>query len=136
MKTTTQIIHQLPYSLHDMSVTGFEMSEKELKLQITGLVHIASPCRQVEGSVRFRGVDWDFCWAYVLDFIGNEGRFTGEKMSLRHFIENWNNMRLDIIDETYSWHKARLSGWLAVGDGLKECVLEISYEQSMDYIEF
>ena len=136
MKITTQNLAQLPYSLHDMSVIGFELHENELTLQLDGLVKIASPCEQVKGSVRFCGIDWDFCWVYVLNFIGNEGTFTGEKMTLRHFMEQWSKMRFDIIDETYSWHKARLGGWLSVGDTLKECVLEISYDRKMEYIEY
>ncbi len=136
MKITTQELLNLPYSLHDMSVTDFSVDDITLTFELSSLLRMGNPCEQVDGSIRFRNVDWDFCFVYILNFIGNEGSFTGEKMSLNTFIKNWNNMRFDIIDETYNWQKARFSGWLSVGEELKECVLEISFIDGIDYIEY
>ncbi len=136
MKITSQKLFDLPYSLHDMSVNGFSFDDTTLTLELSSLLRMGEPCQQVEGCVRFRGVDWDFCFAYVLDILSNEGCFHGEKRSLRTFIENWEAMRLDLIDETYNWHKARFAGWLSVGDEMKECILEVSFREGLDYIEY
>ncbi len=136
MKITTQKLPDLPYSLHDMSVTNFLVDDTTLTFQLSALIRIAESCQQVNGCIRFRKVDWDFCFVYILDFLGNEGSFSGEKMSLNTFIKKWDNMHFDIIDETYNWHIARFSGWLSIGEELKECVLEISFIEGMDYIEY
>lgn len=135
MITTKFPTLDLPYSLHDMQICCFEAREKDLIMHINGMVKLSSPCKQVEGQIIFHQIDWDFCCAYILDFCGNEGTFTGEKMSLQTFMERHPSFHLSLIDETYGYHQARYYGWLSEGEKLKECSLEISYTEA-EYREF
>lgn len=53
----------------------------------SGLVETSYPYRQVEGSIEFHGVQWDFCYIYCLGIDGNVGTFIGKKMHLKDFVE-------------------------------------------------
>lgn len=136
MKTTIRDnVTHLPYSLHDMSVTGFEVEGDRLVLQFAnGFVKIGDPCEQINGSIAFQQVDWDFCYAYVLDFCGNAGSFTGSKASLADFIAQNKNVLFEIADETYGYNQSKFSGYLSVARSLKECTLEIYHLGDMQYV--
>lgn len=125
-----------PYSLHDMCVSALEPAGDTLHLRTqSGLVKTGDPCRQVEGHVVFRGVRWDFCYVYLLDSPGNEGPFTGEKMFLKDFIARNSQPWLTIIDESYGYNSTKYAGFMMMGDGFWECMLEIYHEGDMVFVE-
>jgi len=137
MKTTLyHFIDTLPYSLHDMTVTGIHAEGNTLTLWFkNGIVKIADPCRQTgRAAVQFTQVDWDFCYAYVLDFCGNEGEFTGRKLFLRKFAEDFSSMSLELIDQRHNHCGASFSGHLSAGESLKECTMEIYYQGDVLYL--
>lgn len=88
MKTTIRSnIKNLPYSLHDMCVTEMRILDDGLHMSFqNGFVSTTEPYEQIEGSVQFHHVDWDFCYVYILDFCDNIGSFTGRKQFLIDFI--------------------------------------------------
>lgn len=135
MTTARKNIDALPYSLHDMSVTGFTAAGDTLSMSFEhGFVRIGAPCVQVEGNIEFTGVDWDFCCAYILDICANEGRFTGCKLSFADFMASFIDARFEIADETYGYNRSRFTGYLSAGGSLKECVLELYHSGDMVYI--
>lgn len=126
----------LPYSLHDMSVSGFKFENDMLIIYFeNGFVKVGEPCVQVDGYIEFNGVDLDFCFAYILDICSDSGKFTGEKLSLSDFILKYRDMNFEICDETYGFNQSKFSGYLSVEDTLKECVLEIYHTGDMIYTE-
>lgn len=134
-RTPRDNIDGLPYSLHDMRVTRLRVDGDELAMEFeSGFVRTAPPCVNVNGEICFHSVDWDFCYAYVLDFCGNEGSFTGRKQPLAGFAAENHGLSFEIIDETYGCNKSRFAGWLSSGDGFKECVIEIYHLGSMEYL--
>ena len=87
MKQTIRNNITPPYTLHDMNVFAFEVSENDIIMKTqSGLVETTSPCRQVDGYVEFHDVEWDFSYAYLLGVTGNTGTFTGEKMFLKETV--------------------------------------------------
>lgn len=169
-KVTRKNVIDLPYSLHDGVVTGFEVlagSEKlnecekqngfeipngcenlneceiprdKLLLEFEhGFVSTLEPYMQVEGKIEFAKVDWDFSFAYIIEFpdgslCGNQGNFTGHKMELLDFIQQNKELRFEIIDETYGYNTTKLDGYLWGDTKIKECRLEIYHLGDMSYI--
>lgn len=126
---------QPPYSLHDMHIIALEADSDTLTLHFQyGFVETTPPWRQVDGSIRFLGVDWDFCYAYRFTTTGNEGSFTGEKMFLHKFAENFCSAGFSVMDETYGFHQTKLSGHLLTDGQIQECILDIYHTGDMQYL--
>jgi len=126
---------QLPYSLHDMHIIGIDADGDILTLHFQyGFVETTPPWRQVDGSIRFLGVDWDFCYVYRFSTTGNEGRFTGEKQFLHKFVENFHNSGFSVIDETYGFNQSKLAGYLLQSGETQECIIEIYHTGDMQYL--
>lgn len=125
----------LPYSLHDQRVTGMALHENTLTFRFAGgFWKVDPPCGRVNGSIEFSDVDPEFCTAYVLDFCGNEGRFTGEKFYLTDYIARYGEIPLEIVDETYQYNHAKFSGYLCKGESMIECLVEVYFAGEMRYI--
>ena len=87
MKSTIRSNIHPPYSLHDRHIIDFDVEGDDVIMRSeTGLVETTPPYGQPDGYVVFHGVRWDFSYVYLLDFTGNVGTFTGEKMFLKDFI--------------------------------------------------
>lgn len=134
-ETYRQDIH-VPFSLHDMNVTAIEVTGNDMIIRTsTGLIHTSQPCRQIEGYVEINEVQWDFSYAYLLDFSGNEGTFTGEKMFLKDFIERFRPLGFTVMDETYGFNMTKFSGYLIDDDRFLECMIEICHEGFMIFVD-
>ena len=135
MKRTIRENIIAPYSLHDMNVISFEIEGDNLIMRTqSGMIKCGGEYSQPEGYVEFQKVDWDFCYAYVLDTTANEATFTGEKMFLQKFISEFQNAGFSIIDETYGYNQTKYSGWLSKGSTVKECVIEIYHMGNMIFV--
>lgn len=132
-------IINLPYSLHDGAVIGLEAEEDKLLMKFQyGFIETIEPFKQISGNVKFEGIDWDFSFVYFFEYqdvlCGNAGHFTGKKMSLQEFISQYNNIKFDIMDETYGYNMSKFSGYLTDRDSIKECIIEIYHMGDMSYI--
>lgn len=137
-RTIRKNMTDLPYSLHDARVIGFEVNENILQMKFqSGFVCMVAPFKQVEGFVEFEKIDWD-SYVYLLEYqevlCGNLGSLTGKKMELREFINEFDNASFDIIDETYGYNLSKFSGYLSTQDSLKECIIELYHWGDMSYI--
>lgn len=133
-RTMRNNITGLPYSLHDMQVMEMLADGNELVFKFEhGFVKLADPCIQVMGELHFHDVDWDFCYAYTLDFCGSTGPFTGCKQFLRDFIAADQSVQFEIMDETYGYNASKFAGYLFADSGLKECIIEIYHRGAMEY---
>ena len=92
-----------------MNVTSFEIVDNDVVMRTqSGIVETAVPFRQLDGYVEFHNVQWEFSYVYLLGVTGNVGKFNGEKMFLKDFIEKYKHFGFSIMDET-SCVCARLS---------------------------
>ncbi len=136
MKRTIHRHTDAAYSLHDMVVTAFEIKNQDVFMRTqSGMVRTTPPFDQTDGYVEFHQVDWAFSYIYIFDFVGNAGKFLGEKMFLKDFIENTEQFYLTIMDETYGYHMTKYSGYLSLGQNLCECIVELSHEGDMIFAE-
>ena len=125
-----------PYSLHDMNVIAFEVEEDTVVMRTqSGMIKTEGLSSQVDGYVVFEKVRWDYSYVYLLDFTGNIGTFTGEKMFLYDFIEMFQNAGFSVMDETFGFNQSRFTGYLSMNSTVKECSIEIYHEGAMIYVE-
>ena len=135
MKRTIRDNMNTPYSLHDMNVFEFEVSGKDIIMKTqSGIVETSSLAKQVEGYVEFHNVQWDFSYVYLLGVTGNVGTFTGKKMFLKDFIDNYTQFGFSIMDETYGYNMTKYCGYLLAGKQHCECIIEIYHEGDMVFV--
>ncbi len=135
MKKTKFYNPDVPYSLHDMNVIAFEINGDHLLMRTqSGMVRTAPHWNQVDGHLEFLDVSWKYCYAYVCEgFYGNIGSFSGKKMYLKDFIDEFQNASISITDEYYGHHRAVYTGYLSKGNTLGECTLEIYHNNIVFY---
>lgn len=135
MKRTIRNNINSPYTLHDMNVCAFDVSDNDIIMKTqSGIVEVASSCRQLDGYVEFHNVQWDFSFVYLLGVTGNVGTFTGEKMFLKDFIEKYKQFGFSIMDETYGYNMTKYNGYLLSNRQHYECVIEIYHEGDMVFV--
>ena len=135
MKKTIRNNINSPYTLHDMNVYAFEVSDNNIAMKTqSGIVEVDSPCRQLDGYVEFHNVQWDFSFVYLLGVTGNVGTFTGEKMFLKDFIKKYKQFGFSIMDETYGYNMTKYNGYLLSNHQHYECVVEIYHEGDMVFV--
>ena len=135
MKRTIYNIDNTPYTLHDMNVYAFEVTDGNIIMKLqSGLVEIGSPSRQVDGWVEFHNVQWDFSYVYLLGVTGNVGTFTGEKMFLKDFLRRYKQFGFSVMDETYGYHMTKYCGYLLSNRQHRECIIEICHEGDMIFV--
>ena len=128
-----------PYSLHDAHIMELQAEGDTLRLLTQyGYVRTEEPFGQVDGDVELTGVDWESSYVYVMEYqdvlCGNCGSFIGRKMTLDTFLREYSNGTLDIMDESYGFRLAVLSGFLSLRDRILEFKLEIYYTGEVRYL--
>ena len=125
----------VPYTLHDMNVFAFEISDNDIIMKTqSGIIETINLGRQVEGYVEFYDVQWNFCYVYLLGVTGNIGNFTGEKMFLKDFIDKYKQFGFSVMDETYGYNMTKYCGYLISGGKFCECIIEIYHEGDMVFV--
>ena len=131
-------IVDLPYSLHDARVNQITIEAQSVQLHFSKGYYepVDDDCVPVKGNriVSIEGLDFDFCSIYLLDIKRNHGKFTGEKLSLKVFINKFPTINFEIIDETYGYNQSRFSGYLYLGRKMKECIIELYHFGDMKYL--
>ena len=130
-------ITNLPFSLHDARVTKIYANDDKVILEFEeGYYYLKEGEieRTAKAYVELNDVDYDFSHVYILNFCGNEGSFTGEKLAVTSFPSILKGIEFEIIDEAYGYNQSKFSGWLFCDDGFKECNIEIYHLGDMTYV--
>jgi len=124
------------YSLHDMNVNGFEIAGNDMIMRMqSGMIKVANPCEQVKGHVEFHDIDWDFCFVYLFNNCGELGKFKGEKMMFKDFVEKYKTFGFSIIDSVYGYNQTKYWGWFSSKRKMQECIIEIYHAGDMVFVE-
>lgn len=124
-----------PYSLHDMNVIAFDITDNGLIMHTqSGMVKTTPPYKQVDGYVEFHNVNFDFSYVYLLGVDGNVGTFKGKKMFLKDFLDQYKQFGFSIIDETYGYNMTKYNGYLLSNRQHHECEIEIYHEGDMVFV--
>lgn len=136
---TKPAIPDPPYSLHDAHIMELQAEGDTLRLVTQyGYVRTQEPFEQVDGDVELTGVDWESSYVYIMEYqdvlCGNCGSFTGRKMTVEDFLEEFPQATLDIIDETYGYHQVKLDGFLNLPQRCLEFQLDLCYAGEFRYL--
>ncbi|MBQ4572457.1 MAG: hypothetical protein IJA80_04185 [Clostridia bacterium] len=135
MKRTIRDNINPEYSLHDMTVIAFDVTDNNIIMRTqSGMVETIAPYGQPDGFIEFNNVQWNFSFVYLLGVTGNVGTFTGEKMFLKDFIERYKQFGFSIMDETYGYNMTKYSGYLLSNRQHCECIIEIYHEGDMFFV--
>lgn len=128
-------IIDLPYSLHDTKVNKIEIiSDKIIMYFNEGYYKKDSDYNLTNGFIEFGNVDLDYCSVCIFNLESDFGKFSGEKFSLQDFVEKFNTINFEIIDETYGYNQSKFLGYIYEGDMTKECIIEIYHFNNMKYV--
>ena len=134
MKITTRKPVKADYSMHDMSIAGYNVSDKNLEIKFNpGIIKITPPCDIVEGHVEFESVDWDCSYGYVINLTSKEWDITGKKYKLEDFIKKYDGKKFNVLDECHGTNIVKLSGYLSEGESINECIIDIVYMGNLKY---
>lgn len=142
--TIRKNITGLAYSLHDAHITGIKLKKYDKESQ-TADIKIKfkdgfyepkdGDCLPVPGYLLFENVDLDFSNVYIMSIRGlNYGKIKGRKYSLKKFIKKYQEMDMEIIDETYGYNGSNFAGWFYDGKDIKEFIIELYHTGAMKYI--
>ena len=128
-----------PYSLHDACVSELRAEGETLRLVMQyGYVCTTEPYGQVDGDVLITGIDWESSYVFLMDYphvlCGNCGTFTGRKMTLKTFLQEYAGNPLELLDECYGYRLVKFSGFLNLPGRLLECSLELYYTGEFRYL--
>ena len=136
MKKTIHNNIKPPYSLHDMSITAYEVTDALITMRTdTGMIATAPPYTQVDGYVEFYDVRWDFSYVYLWSETENAKKFEGEKMFLKDFIDRFTQFCFSIMDETFGYNTTKYSGFLLSDRRHYECIVEIYHVGDRVFVE-
>lgn len=125
-----------PYGLHDCIINRIEISSDKISLIFDEGFHKLDFDEKVKGQIDFSKADLDFCNVYLFDnFTQNEGKFNGEKMSLKTFVERYQTVNIEVIDYTYSSYNTVINGYLHAEDYMTEISLQIFNLGNTVYVE-
>ena len=118
-----------------MNVISFEVTDNDIVMRTqSGMVETTTPYRQLDGYIEFHNVQWDFSYVYLLGVTCNIGTFTGEKLSLKDFIERYKQFGFSIMDEAYGYNMTKYCGYLLANRQHCECIVEIYHEGDMVFV--
>lgn len=136
MKTAYKHDPPIPYSLHDMVINKIIIDEERIILEFEhGYVSLAAPFDQVEGKIVINDAAYDFCYVVLLSQNGAYGKFQGEKLSLREFVEKYDEYGFEIANETYGYDQVLYWGYLSIAGekNLIEMAVAINFSGSIVY---
>ncbi len=136
MNITYHFEPTIPYSLHDMRVNRIERVGNHLRFYFeSGYIELKDNFRQVNGNLLIEDVDMDFSDVHFLSENGAYGTFNGERMELVHFLKNYEDFSLEIVDETYGYNTVVYQGYLSLPNrkNLIDMTMSIYYTGNIVY---
>jgi len=101
------------FSLQNSRVKEFKFHNKMLTLRLDTLFrYIDNEEREYTGEVCFKDCDLSLCSMLIFNKTLGKGRFTGNSISLKEFMEVHKNSEFEIITEGYFQNSTTYSGWL------------------------
>ena len=100
-------------SIQNSRVCGIKFHNKTLSFKLDRIFRCVEG-EEVEypGEFRFEGCDLDLCRALIFNKTLGEGRFTGRALSLREFMDAYEDAEFEIMTEGYFGNTTTYSGGL------------------------
>lgn len=134
-KTILEKNSKLPYSLHDMRINKILIEDTNIKFIFeNGYIENKAPFKQINGIVILKEVDYDYCSIHLLSNNDDYGEFTGRKITLKEFIEEFRQYNFEIVDELYGFNQVQYSGFLSLPNKADFIEYSMNFYYTGDFI--
>ena len=126
-----------PFGLYDMITDRLETNGDSLIMHLPeGLIRNEEPYQVVRGAVQIEQVDLETSFVYLLAPYAMLGQFSGRKIELRRFLDEFTWRDFEISNEYHGRHSVIYKGYFSRFNGedlVMEAMLEISHYGDIVY---
>lgn len=116
----------ITFSLHDTRIKGIIFIDNKLILKADKIFKYTDAGEEIySGEIVFGDSDLDECSVLIFDKVVYEGRFSGNAISMKEYMEKHPDTEFEIITEGYYGYNTTYTGW--IWENGKEPVSGIMY---------
>ena len=128
MKTTKSFGEYPKYSLHDARVQKIEYEDDNLILTFEYIFSYENGVEQTHKAQVVFDLEILVFNSTILD------TFTGKRIELPLYQQEYGESEFEVITETYNWGRAVLQGWLWTEGNPVHCIMNIYFTGDMVYV--
>ena len=92
----------ITFSLHDTRIKGIIFIDNKLILKADKIFKYTDACEKIySGEIVFGYSDIDECSVIIFDKVVYEGRFSGNSIAMKEYMEKYGDTEFEIITEGY-----------------------------------
>ena len=102
------------YGLHDSRIKKITFAEDHLVFTIDKVFCLSSSGEEhgFEAEVIFTKCHLEDCWVLVYDGVLSEEKFSGQRIAMQDFIQQYDHQEFEIITELHNGYSTFFVGWL------------------------
>lgn len=101
------------FSLHDSRIQKVDFQNNTLRLKMNRIFQYNSEGENIfSGDIILKDCDLDECSVFIFDKVVYEGKFSGNAMSMKEYMETYSNVEFEILTEGYSGYNTIYMGWI------------------------
>lgn len=103
----------IPFSLHDSMIEKVDFQNNALTLKMNHIFQYTDEGENIlSGDIIFKDSDLEECSVLIFDKVVYEGKFSGNAMSMKEYIEHHSNLEFEILTEGYFGYNTIYMGWI------------------------
>lgn len=116
----------ITFSLHDTRIKSIIFKDNKLILKADKIFKYTNAGEKIySGEIVFGDSDLDECSVLIFDKVVYEGRFAGNSIGMKEYMEKYGDTEFEIITEGYYGYNTTYTGW--IWENGKEPVSGIMY---------
>ena len=102
------------YGLHDGRIKKITFADDHLVFTIDKVFYLSSSGEEhgFEAEVIFTKCHLEDCWVLVYDGVLSEEKFSGQRIAMQDFIQQYDHQEFEIITELHNGYSTFFVGWL------------------------
>ena len=102
------------YGLHDSRIKKITLADDLLVFTVDKVFHYSKSGEEqgFEAEVIFTRCHLEDCWVLVYDGVLSEEKFSGQRIAMQDFIQQYNHQEFEIITELHNGYSTFFVGWL------------------------
>lgn len=102
------------YGLHDSRIKKITFADDHLVFTIDKVFYLSSSGEEhgFEAEVIFTKCHLEDCWVWVYDDVLSEEKFSGQRIAMQDFIQQYDHQEFEIITELHNGYSTFFVGWL------------------------
>ena len=102
------------YGLHDSRIKKITLADDNLFFTVDKFFHYSKSGEEqgFEAEVIFTKCDLEDCWVLDHDNVLSEEKFSGQRIAMQDFIQQYDHQEFEIITELHNGYSTFFVGWL------------------------